>query len=325
MTESKLPHLEILLPVFNEVKNILPLLKALDGAIAEIAGQATVSYLFVNDGSNDGSSELLQRVYKDRQDIRFVDLIHNFGHGAAITCLIEHFEGDIAVIMDADLQDAPSALPQMFLKWKQGAKTVVAERGDRGEKNKILFKAFYFLLHKTAKSLPPINFGTHCLLDKSIVARIRQFGERNRYFPGLVSLSSGEIHKIQLNRGARQNGSSRVGFFGLVNLALTAFVSFSSTPIRLVSILGFICSASALLAGILFIAIKIFTVKAIPGWASIMTAVAMGSGIQLLCLGIMGEYVARIYEEVKQRPLYWVDKIYDRKTSLPQRTAKAAV
>jgi polyisoprenyl-phosphate glycosyltransferase len=324
MSPEKLPHIEIILPVFNEVKNILPLVKALDEAVGQLEGQANVSYLFVNDGSSDGSKQLLQRIHKDRDDIRVVELIHNFGHGPTITCGLEHFEGDIAMIMDADMQDAPSALPEMFEAWKKGSKTVVAERGKRQEKNHLVFRFFYFLLHKTARTLPPINFGTHCLLDKTVVDRIKQLREKNRYFPGLVSFSSNDIFPIRVDRGSRNSGSSRVGTWGLINLALTAFVSFSSTPIRIVSILGFICSASAIVAGLTFIAIKIFTTKAIPGWASIMTAVAMGSGIQLLCLGILGEYVARIYDEVKQRPLYWVDRVLDKKPTSKKASPKVA-
>lgn len=313
MTKSKLPHVEIILPIFNEVKNILPLIKELDAVITDLDGKATVSYLFVNDGSDDGSKQLLQRIHKDRSDIRIVELIHNFGHAAAITCGIEHFEGDAAVLMDADLQDAPTALIEMYESWEKGAKTVVAERGERKEKSRFLFRTFYFLLHKTAQSLPPINFGTHCLLDKSVVERLKQIRERNRYFPGLVSYSSGEILPIRVDRQSRAHGKSRVGFFGLINLAMTAFLSFSSVPVRMVSLLGLFCSGGALLAGFTFIFIRVFTSKAIPGWASMMTAIAFATGIQLLCIGIIGEYIARIYDEVKQRPLYWVEKVLEKK------------
>lgn len=310
---TKLPHIEIILPVYNEVQNLSPLLRALDTAGAALKDEATYSYLFINDGSQDGSTEMLHRLYRQREDVRVVDLIHNFGHSAALTAGIDYFEGDIAVVMDADLQDAPSALSQLFSEWKKGAKTVVAERGDRKEKNRVLFKAFYFAFHKLAVGLPPINFGTHCLLDKSVVQRIRSLKEHNRYFPGLVSYSSNEITPVRIDRQARAHGTSRVGFIGLVNLAVTALLSFSSTPVKMVSVLGLICAGGSIASGLLIVAIKLFTERAIPGWASMMTAIFLASGVQLLCLGIIGEYIARIYDEVKGRPLYLVDSVRSKK------------
>jgi glycosyltransferase involved in cell wall biosynthesis len=315
MKTTKVPHIEVVLPVFNEVQNILPLLKQLDTVQERLKSYATLSYLFINDGSEDGSRELLARLYKEREDIRVVDLIHNFGHGSALSAGIDHFEGDIAAFMDADLQDAPSSLVDMFAAWQRGAKTVVAERGERRERSKILFKAFYFLLHRSSRQMPPISFGTHCLLDKKVVQRMRSIKERNRYFPGLVTFSSNEITPIRIDRGARAHGESRVGAWGLFNLAITAILSFSSMPVRMVSVMGLAASGGALISGMGIVGIKLFTDKAIPGWASMMTAMAFGSGLQLLCLGIIGEYIARIYDEVKERPLYLVEKVLSKKTS----------
>jgi len=308
---DKRPHIEVILPIFNESENLPVLLNMLDRAKEKLLAEAQVTYLFVNDGSTDGSKEMLLALVNERTDIRLVDLIHNFGHGAALAAGIDHFQADIAVLMDADLQDNPDALQTMFEQWKRGSSTVVAERGKRQEKNKLLFKLFYRLLHKTAKQLPPVAFGTHCLLDSSVIQRLRQLKERNRYFPGLVSFSSDSITPVVVDRQARKYGESRVGLFGLLNLAVTALLSFSSTPVKLVSVLGLLCACGALLAGTSIVAIKLFSSAAIPGWASMMTAMFFGSGIQLLCLGIIGEYIARIYDEVKQRPLYLVERVYN--------------
>ncbi|MBI4404525.1 MAG: glycosyltransferase family 2 protein [Deltaproteobacteria bacterium] len=308
-----IPHIEIILPVFNEVENIQPLLRELDRVGLELKDEAKLTYLFINDGSADGTKELLHRLHRDRSDIRMIDLIHNFGHAPAIACGLEYFDADIAALMDADLQDSPQSLVQMFQAWKQGAKTVVAQRGKRSEKGRMLFHAFYFLLHKTATHLPSIDFGTHCLLDRSVVDRLRRLPERNRYFPGLVSYSSGPIASIRIDRNARFHGHSRVGLLGLLSLAITALVSFSSRPVRLVAIMGLLASICSITAAVVFVSIKIFTEKAIPGWASLMTSMAFASGIQLLCLGIIGEYIARIYDEVKQRPLFLVDRVFNLK------------
>lgn len=305
------PHIEVILPIYNEAENIPLLVRQLDKVKETLGHEARVSYLFVNDGSSDGSREMLLSLLKERTDVRIVDLIHNFGHGAALAAGVDHFTGDIAVLMDADLQDNPMALKTMYDQWKKGSHTVVAERGKRKEKNRLLFKAFYFMLHKTAKQIPPVAFGTHCLLDKSVIDRMRQLKERNRYFPGLVSFSSEKITPVVVDREERRHGESRVGFFGLINLAVTALLSFSSTPVKMVSVLGLFCALGSILGGMTIVGIKIFTDKAIPGWASLMTAMSFASGIQLLCLGIIGEYIARIYDEVKQRPLYLVDRIYN--------------
>jgi polyisoprenyl-phosphate glycosyltransferase len=302
--------IEILLPIYNEVSNLAPLVRELDRVVSHLRHEAEFHYLFVNDGSTDGSAELLHALAKQRSDVRTIDLIHNFGHAAALVCGIDHFHGDALAIMDADLQDSPDAILQMYEAWKKGARTVVAERGQRQEKNKFLFQAFYYLLHRMAPRMPPMNFGTFSLLDRTVVERLKSLPERNRYLPGLVAYSSGPISCVKVDRQARLHGSSRVGTFGLIHLAVTALLSFSSAPIRLVSFFGLLCAASSLAAGLAFIGVKVFTNAAIPGWASMMTAIAFASGIQLLCLGLIGEYIARIYDEVKQRPLYMVGAVW---------------
>jgi glycosyltransferase involved in cell wall biosynthesis len=306
-------HIEVILPLYNEVDHIRPLLKELDETAQALQGRARVTYLFVNDGSKDGSTELLRDLFEKRNDIRVVELIHNFGHGAAIAAGLEHFQGDVALLMDADFQDSPSALPKLLEAWEGGSKTVVVERGSRQEQYKLLFLAFYYLLQRTSTDIPPIKFGTHCLLDKSVVERINQIQERHRYFPGLVSFASNEITPIRLDRGARRSGRSRVGIEGLLRLAITALLSFSNFPVHLVSLLGFFSALAALGSGVIIIGIRLLTDRAIPGWASQLTGTFFSSGVQLLCIGIIGEYVARIYDEVKKRPLYLVNKVLDKK------------
>lgn len=309
---TKRPHIEIILPIYNEIENIPVLLSQLDETVKSLKGEASVSYLFVNDGSKDGSKELLTKLYSERSDIRVIHLIHNFGHPAALTCALEHFEGDLALIMDADLQDSPEALTSMFEAWKNGATTVVAERGKREETHSYLFKTFHYLLKKSSRDLPPISFGTHSLIDKAVVNRMRKLKERNRYFPGLIGFSSSNITPIRIDRHKRQHGSSRVGTLRLINLAVTAFLSFSNVPIRLVSIFGITLSGGAVLFGLSIVYEKLFTTKAIPGWASTVSLIAFSTGAQLLCLGLIGEYIARIYEEVKDRPIYLVDEILEK-------------
>lgn len=311
--DSKTAHIEVILPVLNEVKNILPLLKQFDQVAHALGSQARLTYLFVNDGSTDGTKQLLHRLFREREDLRILDFVHNFGHNSALAAGMDYFDADVALVMDADLQDDPKSLLHMFAAWQKGAKTVVAERGQRDEKMNGAFKAFYYLLHQTAPSLPSFNFGTHCLLDRTVVERLRLVREKHRYFPGLVSYVSKDIQHIRFDRADRANGNSRVGWLGRAKLAATALTSFSSAPVRLVAIVGTSCAAAAFAGGVYIIGVKLFTERAIPGWASTMTAIAFASSIQLLCLGVLGEYVARIYDEVKQRPLYLIDRMLEKK------------
>lgn len=306
------PKLEVILPVYNEARTLPILLEQLDAAATRLLGRVAVSYLFIDDGSSDGTADVLDELHRTRSDVRVVRFVRNYGHNAALACGLSSFRGDIAVFMDADLQDDPASLVSLFEAWQAGASTVVVARGDRSERAGFLFKLFYFLLRRVAKTLPAIDYGTHCLLDRSVVERLRTFQERNRYFPGLVGLASGKITAIPMSRGERLHGSSRVGFFGLVNLAVTALVSFSATPVRIVSYVGILCSVGAFLSGAAIMAVKIFTDRAIPGWASIMTVTLFTSGIQSLCLGIIGEYIARMYEEVKGRPLFMIDRVFEK-------------
>lgn len=320
---SKLPHIEAVIPVYNEEQSIPLLLSELDEVKTKLSSQATLSYLFINDGSTDGTSALLQRLHKERTDLRFVQLIHNFGHGAALACGIDFFQGDLALFMDADLQDPPSALPLLLEEYKKGADTVVVSRSERSETLSILFKTFYFLLHKTSKGLPSISFGTHSLIHRSVIERMKTQKERHRYFPGLVSFCSSSIAAVHLARGKRAFGKSRVGLLGLGHLGFTALMGYSSAPIRLVALIGTLCSVGSVLGGVAIVALKVFTHLAIPGWASTLSLIFFASGIQLFCLAILGEYVARIYDEVKQRPLYWVKDHFDQSHSAPPLKAAA--
>lgn len=320
-----LPHIEAVIPVFNEVDSLPFLIAQLDQNRIALAGQATLSYLFINDGSTDGSSDLLRTLHLQRGDVRVIELLHNFGHSAALACGLDNFRGDIALFMDADLQDPPSVLPQLFSEWKKGAKTVVVERSDRPEKLGILFRFFYFLLRKTARHLPPINFGTHSLIDRIVIERMKVHQERHRYFPGLVAFCSQSIRSVPCPRGERRFGRSRVGLGGLWQLALTAFLNYSSAPIRLVSVLGLMCAMSSLGGAFIIIAVKLLTNWAIPGWASTLSLILLASAIQLVCLGILGEYVARIYDEVKGRPLYWIGSAFEKSTLAQTQTQRPSL
>lgn len=321
MTKTNRPRLEIILPVFNEQEVLFPLVNELDQVLEPVRKGFAINFLFVNDGSTDETGERLQKLADRRTDIRVVNLLHNFGHSAAVQAGLDHFEGDLCILMDADLQDSPNVIPEMVEKWKRGAKTVVVERGERSEGNGWMFRLFYKMYHGLARQMPPIDFGTFSLLDAATVTRLKKMSEQSRYFPGLVAYASGPISSVKAARRPRGAGDSRVGMGGLVHLAITACLSFSHLPIRMVSVLGILSSFFAITFGLGIVAIKLFSSRAIPGWASIMTVTAMGSGVQLLCIGLMGEYLSRIYQEVKSRPLYFVGEVIEKGSSTKRKAA----
>jgi dolichol-phosphate mannosyltransferase len=302
-------RIEIVLPVWNELASLAPLVESLDAATCELRARFQVTYLFINDGSSDGTRTALQSLCDVRPDIRAIHLIHNFGHSAAIRCGLEHAQGDAVVLMDADLQDSPEALPQMIARWEQGADTVVAVRGQREEQHRWRFQLFYYILNRLSPGHPP--FGTYCVLDRAVVRRLLTLKESNRYFPALVRFASESIATVIVDRKVRRHGNSRVGGIGLLRLAITAFLNASEVPVRMASLMGAFCTLLSLAAIGSITGIKLFTAVGVSGWAFVVAAIFFASGVQLLCLGVLGEYVSRIHHEIKQRPAYFVDTMQD--------------
>jgi dolichol-phosphate mannosyltransferase len=318
MKKPRLPHIEIIIPIFNEVKILLSLIKELDAIAEQLKTSAVVSYLFVNDGSHDGSTQLLHRIFREREDLRVIDLVHSFGHTAAVACGLEHFQGDIALVFDADLRDAPVAVEPLFKAWLQGAKTVIIDRVAPPESRSITAKLGR-LLFRGIHDLPPFRVGSHCLLDRSVVRRLKGFKERTRSFPGLVSTSSGDIWRVKAE--GRKSASPVAGNRDDFRSHLDLVLGFSRLPFHLLITLGLICIACGA-AGIVFFMLLIGRL-ALRAWVIFFPLAAIVSGIQFLALGLVGEYVYRILQEVKQRPLYLVERVLDKHPS--EKTHRVAV
>ncbi len=306
------PHIEIVTPVFNEGAGIREFYHAVKDAVRHDLS-VRITFLAVNDGSSDDTLEHLQALASENDDFDYISLSRNYGHQAAVTCALDHADGDAVVLLDSDLQDDPLAIPAMINKWRQGNEVVVAERGQRGEG--LLFrvcqKLFYRLYHQ-ASGNADVNYGTYCLMNRKALKALRRYRERERYVPGLVALAGFRTGKVAVDRLARRHGSSKVGFRGLVRLALNAIFSFSTLPIRLFLWLGLVVITMSFLTGTVIVAIRVLdsirgTHVAISGWASILAGVFFLGGIQLVGLRILGEYVGRIYSESKNRPIYNID------------------
>ncbi len=301
----------IVIPVFNEEGNLPVLYERLSAVLKKLA--TDYEMLFVNDGSRDQSLTLLQTYAQQDRHIKIIDLSRNFGHQLAVTAGLDHCQGDCAVIIDADLQDPPELITELITKWNDGYQVIYAQRIKRkGEHFLKVFtaKIFYRLLKKLANIDIPLDTGDFRLIDRKVIDNLKAMPERNRFLRGMVSWIGLRQTSVKYVREERLFGETKYPLFKMIRFALTGLTSFSLVPLQLASLFGFLVSGISFLAGLYTIYLKIFTTHTIPGWTSLMIALLFLGGIQLITLGIIGEYVGRISEEVKQRPSYIIqDKI----------------
>lgn len=298
----------VVLPVYNEAK-VLPVLLA--SVLASLA-RAQVAYevVFVNDGSSDDSPQVLDQLAADNEHVRVIHLSRNFGHQAAVHAGLAYTRGDAVVLMDSDMQDAPEAIEQFIEQWRDGYDVVYAIRTERKENavKRFLFASFHRFMAEVASTHIPAEAGIFGLIDRRVAREVLAMGERDRYFPGLRSWVGFRQTGIVVPRGARYDDHARVSLVGLFRLAKTAIFSFSAFPLLTFYLIGG-------LAGVVFVALasfslfcRLFTSMAIPGWTShILTGSFFGT-LNALGICILGEYVIRIYDQVRARPLYLVDR-----------------
>ncbi len=297
-------RLSIVLPVFNEQ----PVLDELHRRIVATLGPTGLEpeLIFVNDGSLDASGEVLDALAATDPSVRVLHLARNFGHQAAVQCGLDHATGDAVVVMDSDLQDLPEAIPDLVKAWRAGHEVVYAVRTDRKEARvmRALFAGFYRALRLVADVHIPLDAGNFGLIDRRVVAVIRELPERDRFYPGLRSWVGFRQVGVPVERGARYDGRSRVGVWGLLRLAKAAIFSFSTAPLTVFYI-------AAAMSGTVFLGLGAFTLyhrfvtgQAIPGWTSILLTSSFFGGLNALGIGILGEIVTRIFDQVRNRPLY---------------------
>lgn len=294
----------VVIPILNEEKTIPEMLSRLDAVISQVGGVWEVIY--VNDGSSDRSLEVLLSLRKRYRYLRVVNLSRNFGHQPAVTAGIDNAAGNAVILMDGDLQDLPEALPAMIDKWRDGFDVVYAIRKDRKESlvKRVLFSGFYRLQRSMSRISTPLDAGNFSILDRKVVDALRSMPERNRYFPGLRAYAGFRQTGIQVERGARFEGNPRVSYFGLFKLAMDGVLAFSTAPLRLVFMLGFGLSIISILLGLIGLYVRFVIGREFLQWPFGLTTILFLGGVQLISVGIIGEYIGRIYEEVKQRPYY---------------------
>ncbi|MEM8610576.1 MAG: glycosyltransferase family 2 protein [Cyanobacteria bacterium P01_H01_bin.105] len=308
---EQLPELSIVVPLYCEASNIDPLLERLEH-VAQSLGES-YEIVCVDDGSKD--STLLQLIEHHRRNpaIKVVALARNFGKELALTAGIDYSRGQAVIPMDADLQDPPECIQALMEKWREGYDVIYAKRRSRAGETwfkKFSANGFYRIIGSLSQVSIPQDTGDFRLMDRRVVEALKQLPERTRFMKGLFAWVGYKQTYITYDRDPRHSGNTKWNYWKLWNFAISGIVSFSSTPLRVWGYLGVIISViSFLYASFLILRTLVLGID-VPGYASLMVAILFLGGVQLVSLGIIGEYLGRVYEEVKQRPLYLVREFY---------------
>jgi dolichol-phosphate mannosyltransferase len=306
------PVLSLVLPIYNEEAIIPELDRRLRAFFAEVAEPVGESWevIFVNDGSRDGSLSMLRELAAKEPRYRVLSFARNFGHQMAITAGIDRAEGEAVVVMDADLQDPPEVVKAMVARWREGFDVVYGVRSRRhgeGWFKRATAAAFYRILRVMLGGVSiPVDAGDFRLMSRPVVLTLRALREQHRFVRGMVAWIGFRQTAVTYERPARFAGETKYPFRKMLRFAIDGITSFSSVPLRIATWLGVGAALVAFIGGVWAVYEKVWGTGTVPGWTTIMILVALGSSAQLLMMGILGEYVGRIYEEVKGRPLYIV-------------------
>jgi glycosyltransferase involved in cell wall biosynthesis len=301
--------ISIIVPVFNEEEAIEGFYTRLFAALTPL--DADVEVVFVDDGSTDGTRAALRSLHERDDRVRVIAFTRNFGKEAALAAGIDHVHGDVVVPIDVDLQDPPEIIPQMIEKWRDGFDVVYGVRVDRRSDTwakRASAGLFYRWFNRIANSPIPVDTGDFRLMDSRVVEAVRRLPERNRFTKGLFAWVGFRSIGVPYQRDTRSAGASRFAFWRLWVLALDGITGFSTLPLRIWTFIGMFIAFLALLYGGFIVARALVNGVDVPGYASTMTVILFLGGIQLITLGVIGEYVSRLFIESKQRPLYLVDE-----------------
>lgn len=311
------PHVSVVLPVYNEEKNLVVLHERLTRTLSALG--MSYELIFVDDGSQDQSLPLLYQLHVQDDHVVVVELSRNFGHQVAVSAGLAYARGQGVIVMDADLQDPPEVLPQFIAKWQEGYEVVYAIRQKRKEGwlKRLAYAAFYRLLHCLADIDIPLDSGDFCIMDRRVVDLLNAMPERNRFVRGIRSWVGFRQTGLAYERSARYTGTSKYSLGKLIKLALDGLISFSHVPLRIITMLGFGISAFSIALAIFYALKRLLVGLTPPGFATLTVALFFLSGVQLITLGVIGEYIGRISDEVKQRPLFIVRKVTRRAAHAP--------
>jgi len=306
-------HITVVVPLFNEEKVIEHFYRRMKATIEKVRSHS-FTLLFVNDGSTDGTLQQLKVLALSDHSVRIVDFSRNFGHQAAILAGIQRAEGEAAVIIDGDLQDPPEVIPRLIQKWEQGFEVVYGKRirreGESAFKRLSAF-LFYRLMRVLSDTDVPKDVGDFRLIDRKVIDVLKDHSERNIFIRGLIAWIGFRQTFVEYERDRRYAGDTKYPLIRMLNFALDGITSFSIKPLRLSLMTGFVCILIGVALVIYTLVMKyVYPETVISGWTSLFIAVIFFGGVQLFTMGIVGEYVGKIYRETKQRPLYIVRGTY---------------
>jgi len=297
--------LSIVAPIFNELENLPELHRRVTATMSSL--RVDWELLLVDDGSTDGSTDAIRSLARSDPHVRPIIFARNFGHQIAVTAGLDFCRGQAAVIIDADLQDPPELIPELAAKWREGYEVVYAVRAEReGETwfKRLTASAFYRIIYRITDVKIPLDVGDFRLLDRQVIDALKGMRERHRFLRGMAAWVGFRQTGVEYKRAARKAGVTKYPFRKMLRLALNAVTGFSYFPLQLATYLGFVSAGLSVLAIPVVIITRLVGHQAFFGQASTLIAVLFLGGVQLISLGILGEYIGRLYDEAKGRPLY---------------------
>ena len=303
------PALSIVIPLHNEEGNLSHLHQRLIPTVASVTQAYEIIY--VNDGSKDATLSMVKALAVQDDRVHYISFSRNFGHQMAIMSGIEHATGDAVVIMDGDLQDPPELIPELWQKYREGFKVVYAQRRSReGETlaKKWTAKIFYRLLKKTTNIKIPLDTGDFRLIDRKVVEYLKQMPERHKFLRGQIAWIGFKQTAVFYDREIRLAGKTNFSFSKMFQFALDGITAFSNYPLRMATVMGFAVSAVSFLVILYALYSKFVLNRTITGWTSLIISVLFIGGVQLIAIGIIGEYISRINSDVRKRPLYVIEE-----------------
>jgi dolichol-phosphate mannosyltransferase len=309
VAQTPRPVLSVVIPVLNEQQNLEELYRRLVTTLEAV--EPNFEIVFIDDGSRDRSLAIASGMAQRDARVTVISFARNFGHQAAISAGLDAAQGDAVIVMDADLQDPPEVLGKFIAKWREGHDVVYAIREQRKEGwfKRTAYALFYRLLQRVANIEIPLDAGDFCIMDRRVVDLLVKMPERNRFVRGIRSWVGLDQVGLPYERAARFAGRTNYSYGKLVTLALDGLVSFSYLPLRIISMVGIVVSVLSILLAVIYTIQKVFWGLSPPGFPTTIVAIFFLAGIQLITIGVIGEYVGRIFEEVKHRPLYIVRQV----------------
>lgn len=306
--------ISIVVPCFNEQEVFEETYRRLTDTFAQLdSSKYTYEIIFVNDGSKDNTANLINEKVKADHRIKGINFSRNFGHQIAITAGLDHCDGQAAVVIDADLQDPPQVILQMVKKWEEGYDVIFGKRVERAGESKfklLTAKWFYRFINRLSDVDIPLDTGDFRLMDRKALDQFLSMRETYRFVRGMVAWIGFNQTFVEYDRESRFAGNTKYPLKKMLRLASDAILSFSNTPLKVATFVGFITSIAAFIGIVYALVMRIFIKDYVEGWTLLMISILLIGGIILLVLGIIGEYVGRIYGEIKRRPLYIIKDKY---------------